>query len=157
MPRKEESSRVLHSPVLPKHASPLELKQRQKLPFDLLREGMNLNPYKKNQAWPGRNYVLIGNSFNVEKNFVATTNDTKRSATIAMVLEKGRNNRKCVSIEDAFKVEGFSECLSRFEFDWLKKQPPSTLIGPAFNDRGILIPLSFAVWRRTEILAKSLH
>lgn len=124
---------------------------RQKLPIELLREGLNLNPYKNNQAWPGRNYILVGNSFNLDRNFVATTSDTKRSATIAMVLVKGSSNRKCVSIEDAFNVPGFTECLSRFEFDWLKKQPPSTLIGPAYNELGALVPLSFAVWRRHQL------
>lgn len=145
MPQKEEatrSSKVLYSRQTGQHAQGL------RLPHQLLREGMNLSPYKNNQAWPGRTYILVGNSFNLDKNVVATTSDTKRSATIAMVLEKGRNNRKCVSIEDAFAVEGFSECLSRFEFDWLKKQPPSTLIGPAFDQNGKHIPLSFAVWRR---------
>ena len=145
MPQKEEatrSSKVLYSRQTGQHAQGL------RLPHQLLREGMNLSPYKNNQAWPGRTYILVGNSFNLDKNVVATTSDTKRSATIAMVLEKGRNNRKWVSIEDAFAVEGFSECLSRFEFDWLKKQPSSTLIGPAFDQNGKLIPLSFAVWRR---------
>lgn len=140
---KTRSSKVLYS-----RSNAGNHSQALRLPQELLREGMNLHPYKNNQAWPGRTYILVGNSFNLDKNVVATTSDTKRSATIAMVLEKGRNNRKCVSIEDAFGVEGFAECLSRFEFDWLKKQPPSTLIGPAYDQNGKLIPLSFAVWRR---------
>jgi len=149
MPQKEEvvrSSQILYS----RHAVG-NREQGLRLPHQLLREGMNLHPYKSNRAWPGRTYILVGNSFNLDKNAVATTGDTsdiKRSATIAMLIEKGRDNAKCVSVEDAFAFEGFTECLSRFEFDWLKKQHPSTLIGPAFDYNGNLIPLSFAVWRR---------
>ena len=117
-------------------------------PGELLTLHGNTGPYKANQAWPGRKYLLIGNSFRVDNKIVATTDATKRTACIAVVLEKGRNNRRCVSVEDAFSSRGFVECLSRFEFDWLRRQPPSTLIGPAFNEDGDLIPEAFSVWQR---------
>lgn len=117
-------------------------------PEELLCAHGNTAPYKRNQAWPGRKYQLIGNSFRVDNKIVATTDATKRTACIAMVLEKGRNNRRCVSVEDAFSYPGFVECLSRFEFDWLRRQPKSTLIGPAFDDKGELIRESFSVWHR---------
>lgn len=146
MPQKEEATKS--SQILYSRSDNGNRNHKLRLPHQLLREQMNLNPYKSNQAWPGRTYILIGNSFNLEKNVVATTSDTKRSASIAMVLEKGKNNRKCVSVEDAFLHEGFVECLSRFEFDWLKKQPPSTLLGPAYDEHGKLITMAFAVWRR---------
>ena len=64
-----------------------------------------LRPYKQNHAWPGRTYRLVGNSYNVEVKIVDTASDTKRSACIAMVLEKGRNNRNCVSVADALKLK----------------------------------------------------
>lgn len=115
-----------------------------------------LEPYKANQAWPGRAYNLIGNSYNLESKILETTSDTKRTACIAVVLERGRSNRKCVSIEDAFAFPGFEECLSRFEKDWLFKQPPSTLIGPAYDQYGRQLPESFAVWKR-EASPKKLH
>ena len=107
-----------------------------------------LYPYKQNQAWPGRRYELIGNSFNLDSRVVDTASDTRRSACIAIVLSRGRDNRKCLSVEDAFTYKGFLECLSRFEYDWLVKEPPSTLIGPAYDQNGSLLTESFAVWRR---------
>ncbi len=110
----------------------------------------NLNQYKMNQAWPGRRYTLIGNSYAVEQKIIDSGYGTRRTGCIAMALEKGRANRHCVSIEDALALPGFAECLSRFEYDWLTRQPSSTLIGPAYDDNGRLIPQSFAVWRRTE-------
>lgn len=117
---------------------------------------INLKPYKNHQAWPGRRYKLIGNSFNLESTIVDTTSDTRRTACISVVLEKGKDNCKCTSIEDAFKYQGFVECLSRFEFDWLSKQPPSTLIGPAYDASGELLPESFAVWKRQLVIEKKL-
>ena len=115
---------------------------------------INLKPYKNHQAWPGRRYNLVGNSFNLENRIVDTKSDTKRTACISVVLEKGRNNCKCISIEDAFEYKGFVECLSRFEYDWLSKQPPSTLIGPAYDTKGELLPESFAVWKRELALER---
>lgn len=115
---------------------------------ELLSVHGNTDPYKANQAWPGRKYLLIGNSFRVDNKIIATIDATKRTACIAVVLEKGRNNRRCVSVEDAFANPGFVESLSRFEFDWLRRQPPSTLIGPAFDEEGNLIPEAFSVWQR---------
>lgn len=119
-------------------------------PEELLHTKSNLTPYKHNQAWPGRNYFLVGNSYNVDRRLVDTKYATRRTACIAVVLERGRDNRKCVSIEDALTFSGFMECLSRFELAWLSKEPGSTLIGPAFDYNGELIPEAFAVWRREE-------
>lgn len=122
--------------------------QSQRRPEEVLYTRDNLSPFKSNQAWPGRDYILVGNSYNVERRIIDTTCATRRIACIAVVLERGRTNRKCVSIEDAFTVPGFVECLSRFEYEWLKKQPPSTLIGPAYDQDGNFVKESFAVWRR---------
>lgn len=113
-----------------------------------------VEPYKNNQSWPGRKYSLVGNSFNLESRILDINSDTKRTACIAVVIEKGKNNCNCVSIEDALAYEGFYEILSRFEYDWLSKQPPSTLIGPAYDEKGVLIPNSFSVWRREKVNRK---
>ena len=115
-----------------------------------LLSGVNLAPYKTHKAWPGRKYLLLGNSYNVDSGIYATNNEARRAACIAVVLERGRDNRNCVSVEDALEYEGFVESLSRFERDWLRRQPASTLIGPAYDDGGNLITGAFAVWRREE-------
>lgn len=117
---------------------------------ELLYSRDSLKFFKNNQAWPGRDYTLVGCSYNVEKRVIDTSCATRRAACIASVVQLGRYNRKCVSIEEALKVPGFVECLSRFEYEWLKKQPPSTLIGPAFDNDGNVVQQSFAVWRREE-------
>lgn len=117
---------------------------------ELLYTRDGLKAFKNNQAWPGRDYVLVGTSFSVEKRIIDTNCATRRTACIAVVLQLGRYNRKYVSIEEALKVPGFVECLSRFEYEWLKKQPPSAMLGPAFDDDGNLVQDSFAVWRREE-------
>lgn len=109
---------------------------------------LDLEPYKSNQAWPGRRYALVGNSYCVETRLIQGNQELKRTACIAVVLERGRQNRKCVSVEDALEYPGFRECLSRFELDWLGRQPASTLIGPAYDPAGHLVPHAFAVWRR---------
>ncbi len=117
---------------------------------DSLRRAMDLTPYKQASVWPGRNYLLVGNSYNVEMRFADTRNyDVKRRATIAMMFESKAHNRNrgCVALDDALRNEGFIEVLSRFEFDWLRRMPGETLVGPAYDRYGNLIPQAFAVWR----------
>lgn len=116
---------------------------------------MNLDHYKTNHAWPGRKYVLVGNSYAVDRKIRDTKYETRRTACIAMIIERGKGNRHCLSVEDALGYPGFVESLSRFEFDWLRRQPPSTLIGPAYSSNGDLIPNSFAVWKREVEYTKS--
>ncbi len=118
---------------------------------------VDLSPYKGKQAWPGRAYVLVGNSYNPEKRIHSTRQARKRAACIALMLEYGKNNRNCLSVEDALQIEGFRECLSRFEFDWLRREAASTLLGPAYNERGELLPQCFAVWRREEAAQRSIR
>lgn len=111
---------------------------------------INLCSYKVNQSWPGRAYLLVGNSHNPEKKIQSVRQSRRRAACIALMLEHGRNNRNCLSVQDALQMDGFRECLSRFEFDWLRREAASTLLGPAYNERGELLPQCFAVWRREE-------
>lgn len=109
---------------------------------------IDITPFKAAHAWPGRSYLLVGNSFNVENEFADAITLNKRSARIALLLENGHGNRGCVAIGDALNDADFVEILSRFERDWLKRLPESTLIGPAYNQRGDLISQAFSVWRR---------
>jgi len=108
---------------------------------------INLTPYKLADAWPGRNYALVGNSHFVEKRIIDSTNtmQNKRAACIAMMLEQG-GPRRCVFVTEALQNEGFIEVLSRFERDWLYRLPPHAVLGPAYEANGNMIELSFAVW-----------
>ncbi|MBZ0185879.1 MAG: hypothetical protein K8F91_06455 [Candidatus Obscuribacterales bacterium] len=149
MARQDEIVRLLRNMNEIISPDPTESRRRQSA-RELLSGMLDLQPYKQNQSWPGRAYVLVGNSYNVEQKVVVGNHAVKRTACISVVLERGRNNRNCTSIEDAFTYGGFVECLSRFEHDWLKRQPPSTLVGPAYDHEGRLVPHAFAVWRRLE-------
>jgi hypothetical protein len=114
---------------------------------DALHRYIDLSPYKEHQGWPGRGYLLVGNSYNMERKVGDKNNKTKRNGSIALLLEQGKGNRHCVRVEEALYHAGFVESLSRFEFDWLRREPPSSFIGPAYDERGKLLPNSFAVWR----------
>lgn len=112
----------------------------------------DLTNYKDNQAWPGRKYMLVGNSYYVQEG--APSGNSKearrRKTAIAAVLEGGhygKENLPLVSVEEAMRNEDYRASLSRFEYDWLRRQPPSTMIGPAYDEKGKLLPSSFAVWR----------
>lgn len=122
-----------------------------KSPEELLYSKDSLCAFKANQAWPGRNYSLVGEAHTIERRTIDTISATRRAACINHLLQRGRNNQQCVTIEEALTVPGFVSCLSRVEYAWLKKQLPATLIGPSFNQDGQLIAESFAVWRRDDV------
>ncbi len=112
---------------------------------------LEVGPYKRGNAWPGRNYMLVGNSFNVEQKIMSTAQPVKRSACIAMMLEQG-GARRCVFVHEALQNEGFLEVLSKFERSWMVKLPEDTVIGPAYAPTGELIGQSFAVWRKIKVV-----
>ncbi len=124
---------------------------------DALKRYIDLTAYKEHQGWPGRGYLLVGNSYNVERKVTDKTQKTKRNGSIAMLLEQGKGNRHCVTVEEALYHAGFVESLSRFEFDWLRREPSSSLIGPAYDEYGKLVPGSFAVWRVDVVYAQNQH
>ena len=108
---------------------------------------IDLTPYKKSKAWPGKSYCLMGNSFNLE----ITDNSRKRSQRITSIkstLDQLASQANCVTVKDALNEPAFLHVLSRFERDWLTRLPSETLIGPAYNDRGELIETAFSVWRQ---------
>ena len=124
---------------------------------DALHRYVDLTPYKEHQGWPGRGYLLVGNSYRVEGRVSENSKSSKRAGYIAVMLEQGKGNRHYVSVEDALCHAGFVESLSRFEFDWLRREAPNSLIGPAYSEDGKLVPNSFAVWRAEVTQTKSAH
>jgi hypothetical protein len=108
---------------------------------------IDLTPYKKSKLWPGKNYCLMGNSFNLE----ITNNSPRlfqRISSIKLTLDQLSTQFRCMTVKDALTEPAFLHVLSRFERDWLGRLPAETLIGPAFNDRGELIETAFSVWRQ---------
>ncbi len=112
----------------------------------------DVSAYMRANTWPGRNYALIGHSYNVEQKIVGTSFSIRRAACVAMMLEQG-GLRRCVFVTEALGHEGFTEVLSRFERDWLGKLPNDTVLGPAYTPTGELIGQSFAVWSYVRVNA----
>ncbi len=138
MPRQEEVKTLL-------------TKMNSAISPDSLQRRLDLAPYKSSQAWPGKTFLLVGNSYNAEKR--ARGSAKKRAAAIAAMLEESHGvhgKRHCLTLRDALANERFVATLSRFEADWLKREPDSTLIGPAYDEQGNLLSESFAVWRRLQ-------
>ncbi len=148
MPSKEDSNRLLVK--LTRIASDNDEREeaRSNERYQQLLNHIDITPYKKTAAWPGKSFLLVGNSFNTDASFQKTKEKRRRSGCIAVLVSKGTGNRNCVSLRDALQDEGFTSVLSRFEKQWLAKLPETTLIGPAYNDKGKLIPHAFAVWRK---------
>lgn len=151
MPRKQEVNKLLSNMKTAGRANAPAKGAGKGLKLDALKRRIDLSYYKEHQAWPGRSYLLVGNSFNAEKKLRSGRKDSKRAGSIAMVLEKGRGNRHCVTVEEAMTDADFVANLSRFEFDWLRREAGDSLIGPAYDARGRLVPHSFAVWRRQPV------
>jgi hypothetical protein len=125
---------------------------------ELLYSKDSLIAFKNNQAWPGRDYSLVGEAHTIERRFIDTISATRRAACISYLLhQRGRSNQQCVNLKEALSVPGFVSCLTRVEYAWLKKQPPSTLIGPSFTSDGTLIAESFALWVRNDVCKASVR
>lgn len=107
-------------------------------------------PYRKRGAWPGRSFMLIGNSFNAECKISGAQSALKRTASLAIMFDQARETRRCLYVVDALQNESFVEVLSRFERDWLSRLPSGTVLGPAYGSGGQLIAQAFAVWSAIE-------
>lgn len=155
MPSKEESKRlIVRLARIASEADEAEQQRRMDERYRQLLNHIDITPYKKTAAWPGKSYLLVGNSYNTDKTFQKSREKTRRAACIALLINKGADRRNCVSLEEALLDEGFASVLSRFEKQWLAKLPETTLIGPAYNDKGKLIPQAFAVWRKEFVTAR---
>ncbi|MFA6212131.1 MAG: hypothetical protein WCT03_03560 [Candidatus Obscuribacterales bacterium] len=118
---------------------------------DSLHRRLDLAPYKSSQAWPGKPFLLVGNSYNTEKRVRGSAQ--KRASAIAALLQDSHGTygkKHCLTLKDALANQRFVDTLSRFEADWLRREPATTLIGPAYDDEGNLLKDSFAVWRRLQ-------
>lgn len=154
MPSKEDSNRLLVK--LTRIASDNNQREeaRSNERYQQLLNHIDITPYKKTAAWPGKSFLLVGNSFNTDPNSQTQKQRRRRSGCIAVLVSRGTGNRNCVSLADALRDEEFMSVLSRFERQWLAKLPDTTLIGPAYDDKGKLIPQAFAVWRKEFATAR---
>jgi len=135
MPRREEVKNLLTN-------------MKSAIGPDYLHRQLDLAPYKSARSWPGKPYLLIGNSYKAEQAVRGLAK--KRAKAIANLLEEA-GAKNCVKLTVALAEEKFVAVLSRFEHDWLKREQQTTLIGPAYDELGNILPESFAVWRRLPL------
>lgn len=76
------------------------------------REELNLTPYVQNKVWPGKNYIYIGQSSNLNNRLVGTEGDTNRRICLTLLFESTGYENRCVPISKAFEFEGFAQVLS---------------------------------------------
>ncbi len=112
------------------------------------RHEAHVNIYAENSAFPGEDYLFVGESSNLERRLLGTEDDARRKHVIAMIFRS--RGLRCIQISDALElVEDFDCILNRFEYDLLK-QLPDGAVGPAFDEQGNEIAGAFTVWRRAS-------
>ena len=104
--------------------------------------------YKKSKAYPGKDYLFVGHSYDAEHESSDTAQQSKREKAIAAMLKNCELDAKWLPIKNAIGEKNFHNVLSRFERDWLHRLPDTVLIGPAIDEKGKLIRESFTVWRK---------
>lgn len=114
------------------------------------REEEHLAPYIEYKSWPGKNYMFIGHSENLEHPLVGTEIHVQRRTLMTLLFKAKGDVNYCVRLDEAMEFEGFQDVLSRFEKDILSKMPPHTLLGPAYHSSGDLLPTAFTVWRAAQ-------
>lgn len=105
--------------------------------------------YRNADAYPGTSFFFVGHSYNVEHRCCSKQFDLKRRNAIKHVLADAKKF-ETVTVKEALQNEEFVAVLSRFERDWLTRLPETSLIGPAINEEGKPIKLSFTVWRKEQ-------
>jgi hypothetical protein len=113
---------------------------------------INLEPFKRYNAWPGNQYCLMGNSFNID---IKNGGPEGKVNRVNAVRDLFANNTHCLCLNEAFADQNFVNTLSRFERDWLSKLSPETMIGIAYDNRGSRIEEAFSVWRKDFVPAPS--
>lgn len=106
-------------------------------------------PYKSAGAWPGKEYILLGNSFNLES--TTELEQKQRAASLAKTFA----DNACMTVSELLNRPVFLTYLSRFERDWLQRMPEDTVLTPAFNANGVPVPQAFAVWRTATKLERA--
>jgi hypothetical protein len=148
MSKQHEVNKSAHTPQMQTR----QLSGFAGLNHNLLPE-LDTAPYKQAGTWPGKNFMLLGNSFNLEAKLSSNcVTATKRTASLAIMFEQARETRRCIYLADALSNQSFLETLSRFETDWLRRMPADTVIGPAYNIKNELIGEAFAVWRSIDVI-----
>lgn len=116
------------------------------------REEQNLTPYVQNKVWPGKNFIYIGHSSNLDYRLVGTDADKNRTTCLSLLFEAKGDNNYCVPLNTALNFEGFAEILSRFEKDLLMRLPEGTMLSPTYNANGERLHSSFTIWQElTEV------
>lgn len=151
MPSKEDSNRLLVklTRIADENDERLEARARER--YTQLLNHIDVSAYKKANAWPGKTYLLVGNSYNMDLSFQDQVERTRRTSCIALLFNTGDGKRNCVPLREALSDVGFTSVLSRFEREWLCRMHDSALIGPAYDNNGNLIARAFAVWRRETV------
>jgi len=144
MPGKEEIRNLLGK---------LENNITARLPFIKRLGEMRL--YKQRGACPGVSYEFLLASYHAETRILGTESETRRRGCLSLLFERKGSCSQCVSLGDAFLFEGFTEVLSEAELNLLKQLPDDTLIGPAYDERGLRVRAEFAVWERVPEKEKS--
>jgi hypothetical protein len=110
-------------------------------PDHYLMPDIDLSPYKRARLYPGKEYILVGNSFNLEPGHCGS----KRAVALAGIFE--RSTKGYVTVSHALASDEFNQVLSRFERDWLGRLSQDSLLSPAYNENGTLIGNAFSLWR----------
>lgn len=111
------------------------------------REEQHLGPYVRNKSWPGKSYMYIGMSENLEHKLLGTEIQLRRKTCIDLLFEAKGNEHFCVRLDKALEFEGFVDVLSRFEYELLSKMESHTMLGPAYDNHGERLPGIFTIWR----------
>ncbi|HIA53282.1 MAG TPA: hypothetical protein EYN91_14535 [Candidatus Melainabacteria bacterium] len=148
MPSKEDSDRLLVklTRIAAENDEREEARARER--YTQLLNHIDVTPYKKTAAWPGKSYLLVGNSYNMDFSFQEPVERTRRATCIALLFRNGERDRNWIPLAEALQDVGFASVLSRFEREWLSRMPETAMIGPAYDNNGNLIARAFAVWRK---------
>ncbi len=130
--------------LLNKLGQELNLPERMGNPFAIENSQQQLSIYKSLGAWPGSNYLLIGNSYR-ECLLIGTDLESQRAGCFTVMLAQSKG---CISVEDAFAFDGFLDVLSSAEHSWLTSLPCDVLLGPAYDHNGRRLKTWLAVWQR---------
>lgn len=111
------------------------------------RHERNVNVYADNSAFPGEEFLFVGESEDLQHRLIGTEYDARRKLIITNTFRS--KGLRCIRISDALDcVEGFEEILNRFELELLLRMPDG-FVGPAFDSNANEIPGAIAIWRRT--------
>jgi hypothetical protein len=108
------------------------------------RHDAHVSIYAENSAFPGNEYMFVGESGSLDKQGVES--DEERRNVLSTIFRS--RGLRCISVADAMELlDQFKAVLTRFEYDLLTRMPEGA-VGPSFDCQGNEIPGAFTVWRR---------